>query len=176
MSRLPILRTTATRRAAWMILLLCLDLSLKAWVRERIPIFSKQTLWAGWLELTYVPNRGMSFNLLSNLPNPLRQPIVSLISLLALGVLCWFWRRESKMMNSWMHAAFVCIFAGALGNLLERLYHGEVTDYLHLLFAGRSLFVNNFADILISVGVPLYAWGLFQTSREERVSEAKGSS
>ena len=48
--------------------------------------------------------------------------------------------------------AIIIIFAGGLGNFLERMYHGYVTDYLHLHINNYSLFVFNFADALITLG------------------------
>ena len=48
--------------------------------------------------------------------------------------------------------AIVIIFAGGLGNFLERIYHGYVTDYLHLHVNNYSVFVFNFADALITLG------------------------
>ncbi|CAM2008825.1 hypothetical protein APED_19395 [Acanthopleuribacter pedis] len=55
-----------------------------------------------------------------------------------------------------LHGALACMMAGALGNTLERLWFGYVTDWLLLRFFPGGLTVN-FADLCLTTGC-LWLW------------------
>ena len=52
--------------------------------------------------------------------------------------------------------ALLLIISGALGNLIDRLPDGIVTDFLHFKPFDYSLFVFNFADAYITVGAIIF--------------------
>ena len=56
--------------------------------------------------------------------------------------------------------AFTLIISGGFGNLIERIISGYVTDYLYLHLGNFSLFVFNFADLLITIGacIIIFVW------------------
>ena len=47
------------------------------------------------------------------------------------------------------------IIGGALGNILDRINDGQVTDFLHLEIMNFSFFVFNLADLFITIGAIL---------------------
>ena len=47
------------------------------------------------------------------------------------------------------------ITGGAIGNVLDRINDGSVTDFLHLKIYNYSLFVFNLADAFITIGAIL---------------------
>ncbi|MCZ6748311.1 MAG: signal peptidase II, partial [SAR324 cluster bacterium] len=57
--------------------------------------------------------------------------------------------------------AFLLILPGAIGNLIDRAWFGTVTDFLHFRFYSTSFFVNNVADVFISLGVVTFVVGTF---------------
>lgn len=146
-------------RMAIMVLLLAADQALKAWVRATVPLHQASVLVPHLLDLTYVENPGVSFSFLGGLADGIRVPLlagISAVAALALGTY-WLWHRRT--MHWLVDLAFVLILPGAVGNLVDRLVFGEVTDFLHFHFYDVSFFVNNFADILISLGVVAYLAG-----------------
>jgi signal peptidase II len=48
--------------------------------------------------------------------------------------------------------ALACILGGALGNVIDRLLHGYVVDFLDFHYAGAHFPAFNIADSAISVG------------------------
>jgi signal peptidase II len=64
--------------------------------------------------------------------------------------------------------SFALILGGALGNVIDRLFHGAVIDFLYF-HAGRYGWpAFNVADSAISVGVALLLWDqLFAQRRRE---------
>ena len=53
------------------------------------------------------------------------------------------------------HFGFALIIGGALGNLIDRIWHGYVVDYILFHLPSWSFAVFNLADVFISVGAAL---------------------
>lgn len=73
--------------------------------------------------------------------------IVGLTAILTLAAGAW-----AIASRGWQRVALALVTAGALGNLLDRLGHCSVTDFL-LFQPGVALFVFNVADVWITIGV-----------------------
>lgn len=56
------------------------------------------------------------------------------------------WRKEESFSSEW---PWLLILSGGLGNLLERIFFGCITDYIALPFFP----VFNMADVLLTIGV-----------------------
>ena len=56
--------------------------------------------------------------------------------------------------------ALMLIISGGFGNFIDRLISGSVTDYLYLHLGSTSLFIFNFADLLITIGacIIIFVW------------------
>ena len=145
-----------------MALLFLVDQGIKIWVREAIPLRKSTNLIPQLIDLTHVENRGISFSMFGDLGDTVRVPLLVGISLVAIGVLGYYWWQNRTGFNTFTHLAFLLILPGAVGNLVDRALYGTVTDYLHFRFYTTSFFVNNFADILISAGVVAYMIGMFR--------------
>ncbi len=156
-----------------MALLLAVDQASKYWVRARIPLYKSYFLIPELIDLTHVKNPGVSFSFLGTLPAAWRVPLLAGISLVAALLLAWYWLRHRKGMNALTEWAFLLILPGAVGNLIDRAWFGVVTDFFHFRVGSFSLFVNNIADIYISVGVVCYLAGMLQARRRERAEAAK---
>ena len=149
--------------------LLVLDQGPKFWVRAHVPLQRTTVLVPNLLEFTHVENRGVSFSVLGSLGDRLRIPLLVTFSTLAVIALGYYWMRQRRGMDGFMEWAFLLILPGAVGNLIDRAAFGTVTDFLHFRFYATSFFVNNIADILISLGVAAYLVGTLWRGRRERV-------
>lgn len=158
---------------AAMALLLAADQASKLWVRARIPLYKSYGLIPNFIDLTHVKNPGVSFSFLGNLPAEWRVPLLAGISLAAAILLLWYWLRHRATMNGLTEWAFLLILPGAVGNLIDRAWFGVVTDFFHFRIFTFSLFINNLADIFISVGVGCYLAGLLLARQRERADAAK---
>jgi len=134
------------------LLLICLDQGIKFLVRAQLEPTDMIQVIPNLIHLTYQENRGISFSLLSELPEKFRQPALSGISLLViLGLLFYLWRHwvSTTNLERW---GLMFILSGAIGNLIDRAFRGSVTDYMYFHFYDTAFFVNNLADDLISIG------------------------
>lgn len=97
-------------------------------------------LWQGRIRMKALWNEGAAFGL------PIPEPVLSAVSGAVLGVL-WHRRKQTPIGAG-------LVLGGGLSNLLERLRHGRVYDYIHFPKAPRPLrrFVFNLADFAILAG------------------------
>lgn len=69
-------------------------------------------------------------------------------------------------------AAYSLILSGALGNFIDRINHGCVTDFIHVHYGNFNFPIFNIADAAITVGVATWILSLVLDYRHEK---AKGS-
>lgn len=146
--------------------LLALDQAPKVWVRATVPMHETTGLVPNLLEFTHVENRGVSFSVLGNLADHWRVPLLVSFSGIAVLALAGYWLRHRAGMDRFVEWAFLLILPGAMGNLIDRAVYGTVTDFLHFRFYATSFFVNNIADIEISLGVVAYLIGALRQGRK----------
>ena len=122
-------------------------------------------------QFTYTENIGISLGLL-NATNPVgRWMLVALTAGIALGVAYWI----GKEKNRYDQIALGLVLGGALGNILDRVRHGYVVDFLDLHFgAFRPFLVFNVGDAAISIGVVILLLRAFLTRKEHPEGEKPG--
>jgi signal peptidase II len=131
-----------------------LDQLAKGVVRRGLPLGETAPLLDGLLRLTHVANEGAAFGLM---PGGRYLFIASTgLVLLAVGL---FWYRYHPR-SWWLSIAIGLVAGGALGNLIDRVLVGRVTDFLEFAFMDFPVF--NVADTAIVTGVAIISvWLLF---------------
>lgn len=117
----------------------------------------------GPLELTLAHNRGVAFGLAGGAGLGLVA-----VTLAALGLIVYLFARDPGRRGMWLATGLVA--GGALGNLADRVFAGEVTDYV----AVGSWPPFNLADIAITCGVALLALIYVRDAESQAESEAEG--
>ena len=77
--------------------------------------------------------------------------IVSLLCLIFLSII-----KNTIKESKWKFFAATFLYAGILGNLVDRIVFGYVKDYLSFMFFGYHFPVFNLADVFIVVGAILF--------------------
>ena len=126
------------------IALVALDQAVKYLVRANIPLGGHVPLLPHVVELTYVQNTGAAFSMLSE--HTWLLSLISAAGVVAMAVVLW--RRVLTHPLGVVPA--VMVLAGGLGNLIDRVALGYVTDMFNTLFMRFAVF--NVADIFITVG------------------------
>ena len=126
------------------------------YVGDTIPIIDN------FFNLTYVQNRGVAFGLFQG-----KIDIVSILALVAIGLILFYFCKNFKKISFLERIAYTMIFAGAIGNMIDRLYRGFVIDMLD--FRGIWSFIFNFADVWITIGVILIIIEHLIFNRKKRV-------
>jgi signal peptidase II len=67
------------------------------------------------------------------------------------GVIIW-WLRQLKRDETSTAVSLALILGGAIGNVIDRVWHGHVIDFFDLHYAGYHWPTFNIADSAITVG------------------------
>lgn len=135
----------------FVLLAVALDQVTKALVVANIPLWGHVDFLPGFLDFTYVQNTGAAFSSFEGM-----QWLFALIFLaFTLGIVYeyFFHRMPFTGLERWMIAA---VYAGGLGNMIDRLRLGYVVDMIETQFMDFPVF--NVADCFITCGcVVLFA-------------------
>jgi signal peptidase II len=101
------------------------------------------------LDFAMVWNRGVTFGLLNGL-GAWGDPIIAVVAL-AIVVALAFWLRCARTRLA--AVSLGAIAGGAIGNVMDRLRHGAVVDFIHAHVGAWSWYVFNMADAAIVCGV-----------------------
>lgn len=119
------------------------DQLLELLVVQYIKPVGSRTILPGLLSLDYVENRGAAFSMLEGQ----RWLFVSIT--LVICALIVFGMFQYQNHNSFSWAASVLIVGGGVGNLVDRVLHNYVVDYIHVSFFPA---IFNFGDCCVTVG------------------------
>lgn len=141
--------------------LVALDQLVKYLVRAHIPLGGNAPFLPFILDLTYVQNTGAAFSLLRQ-----HTWLLTLTSALVVLAMCAL-IVKGFFKNALGRWAAALVLAGGMGNLIDRVLFGFVTDMFQTTFMDFAVF--NVADCCITVGVPLmvlYVW--FHIGKDEK--------
>ncbi|HXQ22136.1 MAG TPA: signal peptidase II [Candidatus Acidoferrales bacterium] len=129
-----------------------LDQATKWYIRHTVSLYESIAVIDSLFHITYVRNSGGAFGLLAGSSQALRLPFFLLVSLIAVVVLLFFVRRVEPG-HRWLLFALGAILGGALGNLVDRMASGAVTDFLDFHWHGYHWPAFNVADSCITTGM-----------------------
>ncbi len=116
--------------------------------------------------LTNVENTGAMLGFGQNL-----SPILKIIFLQALPVLVLmillFRILQKTDLNRWLIIAFAFVIGGGIGNLIDRIAYGSVTDFFQIKLGFLKTGIFNMADVSVTTGVLLI---LFLSFRDKKLT------
>ena len=151
---------------------LLLDQLTKIWIRQNIPHGGRPiVVIENWFRIVHAENRGAAWGILSNAE--WRIPFFVVTTLIAIGVILYYFHKlpdDDRIQG----VGLAFILGGALGNFIDRVVYGSVTDFVEV-YAGtdpaRSWLINavgsnrwpafNVADAAIVVGIGLILYFIF---------------
>jgi signal peptidase II len=104
------------------------------------------------LILTNVENKGAMLGFGQNLPPILKIIFLQVIPVMVLLVLLYRILRK-KDLDKWMIMAFAFVIGGGIGNLIDRIAHGSVTDFFVIEIGLFKTGIFNMADVSVTTGV-----------------------
>lgn len=138
----------------WTIFIVILDQYTKHLVLHNIEPGSSIEIIPGLFNIVLTFNKGVAFGLMSGLSDTLRLGIISLTALAAFVLLSWLYFHNYKS-SCWHSLSLAFILGGAIGNILDRILKGAVTDFLDFHYQSYHWPAFNVADSAICVGVVL---------------------
>ena len=124
------------------------DQITKSMVRSTMLLYESIPVIRDYFHITYVTNDGMAFGL--NFPFGIY--VFSGVSILFTGFLFWYlWNIQDHGLI--LRTGIALILAGAIGNLIDRVFLGEVVDFLDFMVGDYHWYVFNIADSCVTVGM-----------------------
>lgn len=150
---------TPPRRLPWLLLisavLFIADRLTKIWVGAHIPLGGAIPVIPRFLRITHWTNEGAAFSLFANTASPhaVRVALIVFTIVVALAVLGAMIFLGSRINLTTI--ALALIFAGAMGNVHDRIAYGSVVDFIEVHIFGYHWPDFNIADSSIVVGACL---------------------
>ena len=175
-------------RAKWKIFAIVSVLSLiadqvtKIWARASLPVSPKgcaipadfiarkcqgvaETVVDGFWEWRLSMNPGSAFGLFSS--QGFARVMLSVVGIGAVGGMIWM-LKKARTDQKILHWALALVAGGAVGNLIDRIYYGVVTDFVLWKYQTHEWPVFNVADIVLVVGVGLMFIDIQKEGKREK--------
>lgn len=137
-----------------------LDQITKFWVTLHIPTHYSIPVIDGFFNITHIRNPGVAFGLFASVQHEYKVLFFILISLIAIvAILIIFHQSPNDKIG--VRIGLILIFSGAVGNLIDRILHKEVIDFLDFFYNGTHWPAFNVADACITIGVSFMIYDLF---------------
>ncbi|RZV35830.1 MAG: lipoprotein signal peptidase [Chromatiales bacterium] len=163
-------KSSNARFYAWMsvsLLVVVADQVTKWAINEWVALYEKVPL-NSFVNLTHQRNTGAAFSFLAEAGGWQRWFFVVLATVVSGVIAVWLWRIRNQG-QAVLAAGLALVLGGAVGNLVDRISLGYVTDFIQVWFGNWAFPSFNIADAGISVGAALLIIdALFFSGREER--------
>lgn len=127
-------------------ILLFLDQLTKYLIMSKF-ILGQTVVLLPFFQLTYITNTGVSFGMFSG-----GNKLFALFTAVVLAGFIFWYIKNKATLTRWLKLALIMIISGAAGNLIDRIVHGAVIDFLEFHYKNHYFPVFNIADSCISAG------------------------
>ncbi|MGC8490411.1 MAG: signal peptidase II [Syntrophobacteraceae bacterium] len=144
-------------------ILVVLDQVTKYAVARTLPVDTGFPVIAGFFNLVYVRNTGGAFSLFAGAAHHWAVYGLAAVSIVVVAAIAYAFGKTAGKDN-WTRIAYICVAGGAIGNLIDRLRFGEVTDFLDFHAGNLHWPAFNVADVAISTGAVMLLISLLRKS------------
>lgn len=151
------------RRVPSKVELFCLALSVlaldqwsKVWIERNLERFATIEAVPGFFTITHVRNTGIAFGLFPSHGDRFGTVLLATLGLGALGVVGYYFLRAAGN-QLLLLTALALVLGGAVGNLVDRIALGAVTDFFDFYVGAKHWPTFNVADSAISIGIAILA-------------------
>lgn len=137
-------------------LVVVLDQITKALTRNLVALRESVPVITDFFHITHITNDGMAFGLHMPFGHVLL-PVITAGLIVFLIKMILDARGKSKLYE----VGLGLILGGAVGNFIDRIVFGKVTDFLHFMIGDWEWYIFNIADSGVSVGFALVLYFTF---------------
>lgn len=129
------------------LLFVVIDQIVKILVISKLALQQSITIINNFFNITYVRNTGAAWSILSG--NVLLLIMISVLALVAI----YYYLIKDKELNKIDIVSYSMLIGGIIGNLIDRIVHGYVIDYLDFKIFNYNFPIFNVADTLIVISI-----------------------
>ena len=158
------MQSNTSGKLHWLLLsavVFVLDQLVKWWVIQKFALYQQLPVLP-FFSLTLAYNTGAAFSFLGDASGWQRwflSGIAVIVSVMLIG-----WLKQLRSGENWQACSLSLIRGGALGNLIDRLLHGHVTDFLLFYYKNWYFPAFNLADTAITVGAAILILDMFRNN------------
>ncbi len=148
------------------IAIIAFDQLTKAWIESSFELYESVVVLPV-LDITRLHNPGAAFSFLADAGGWQRWFFTGLALVVSIGIVWWLRRIDPRQQLA-LSSGLALIMGGAIGNVIDRLQHGFVIDFVHVHWGAAYFPAFNVADAAITVGAGLLlvdAWNEWQRER-----------
>lgn len=128
------------------------DQLTKAMVRKQISPSEQITVIPDHLTLTNIENSGAFLSMGQTWWQPLKSVLFIVLPTIVLLLGMYYMLRLGGR-RPWLTLALGFAIGGGIGNMIDRLRYGSVTDFVHIRVGPLQTGIFNMADVSIMIGV-----------------------
>lgn len=147
--------------SGWLTAIVVLDQLTKLIVHRTMALHQSIPIIDGLFNFTYVRNTGAAFGIFAGSAEIFRRPFLILVSILASVFIVSLLRRLANEHRG-LITALTFVLGGAIGNLIDRVFYGEVIDFLDVYWRNYHWPAFNIADSFITIGVAMAIYCLYK--------------
>lgn len=126
------------------------------------------------LDIVYLENKGAAFSILHDAAGWQRWFFIGLALIVSIALMIWL-RRLRIPEQTVLAIGLALVLGGALGNVIDRVWHGYVVDFIYFHWRDWYFPAFNVADSGITLGAACLLLDAFKESGREKKSAHKGS-
>lgn len=135
----------------WLALLVIILDQLTKWLASDLLVLHQPVAVMPMFNLTLMHNTGAAFSFLHDAGGWQRWMFTLIAIVVSVVIVAWM--RQLKNKDIWQAVGLSMILGGAIGNVIDRLIHGYVVDFIEVYYDIYYWPAFNIADSAISVGV-----------------------
>ncbi|EST13127.1 signal peptidase II [Sporolactobacillus laevolacticus] len=144
------------------VFVLLIDQLSKWLVIQNMQIGDSVTIIPGFFYLTSIRNTGAAWSILEG-----QFFFFFIITVVVLAVVIYYMQKYGRK-HPLLGTSLGFIIGGTLGNFFDRMFRGEVVDFIHVYLVHYSFPVFNLADSSLFIGVILLIIYLFLDGKKEQ--------
>jgi signal peptidase II len=152
-----------------------LDRATKLWIESTVEQWQSITVIPGFFDIVHAKNPGAAFGMFAEGDSPLRPLLLVGVSVGVLIFISYLLLRPGKagfVASTLTTLGLSFVLGGALGNIYDRVAHGEVTDFLEFYSGSWRFAAFNIADSAITIGASLLILDMWRTRKQPHAAEA----
>ena len=152
-------------------LVFVLDLLTKLWASSSLSLYELVPI-TSFFNITLAHNPGAAFSFLADAGGWQRWFFTAIAAVVSVVIIIWLKRLPAN--EKLQACGLALVLGGALGNVLDRVMHGYVVDFLDFYYGDYHWPAFNVADMAIVGGAALLIWhSLFCQPKENKASKAE---
>ena len=152
------------------------DRITKIYIRVRVSPWDVIPVIPGVFNIVHTENPGAAFGFFSESHSEWTGILLIGVSIAVMAIIGAMLFRRGRMgtaESTLMRLGFALVFGGALGNLVDRLFRGTVTDFLQVFIGSYEFPSFNAADSAITIGAILLLLDLWNMRSKEPAARSQ---